>query len=128
MCGIVATTDEKTDMKLFEESLDRLTDRGPDDGRILKVGKGIMGFRRLSIMDLSGLGMQPFLFEGNALICNGEIYCFRKLKEELEKKYTFNSDSDEIKHFIYKVGTKTDAADKKYQYIARVGSYKYRKI
>ena len=60
MCGIVATTDEKTDMKLFEESLDRLTDRGPDDGRILKVGKGIMGFRRLSKMDLSGLGIQPY--------------------------------------------------------------------
>ena len=108
MCGIVATTDEKTDMKLFEESLDSLTDRGPDDGRILKVGKGIMGFRRLSIMDLSGLGMQPFLFEGNALICNGEIYCFRKLKEELEKKYTFNSDSDcEILLPLYKeYGTK----------------------
>lgn len=45
-------------------------------------------------MDLSETGMQPFERDGNALVCNGEIYGFRKIKKELEKKYRFCGDSD----------------------------------
>ena len=103
MCGILATTDEKTDQKAFKEALATLFDRGPDDGKILKVDHGTMGFRRLSIMGLSEAGMQPFTLDGSAVICNGEIYCFRPLKEKLKEKYTFHSDSDcEILLPLYK--------------------------
>ena len=52
MCGILVTTDELTDPKAFEAGLASLTDRGPDDGRILSIGHGTMGFRRLAIMGL----------------------------------------------------------------------------
>ena len=39
--------------------------------------------------------MQPFSLCGQTLVCNGELYGFRKLKKELEEKgYTFKSDSD----------------------------------
>jgi len=39
--------------------------------------------------------MQPFLLGGNAVVCNGELYGFRRTKEELiAKGYTFISDSD----------------------------------
>ena len=40
-------------------------------------------------------GMQPFTLNGNSVVCNGELYRFRKMKERLiEKGYTFMSDSD----------------------------------
>ena len=46
-------------------------------------------------MGLSPEGMQPFVRNNNLVVCNGEIYGFRKLKEELEKDgYTFISQSD----------------------------------
>jgi asparagine synthase (glutamine-hydrolysing) len=63
--------------------------------RIIDVPGAILGFERLSIMGLSEEGMQPFNLNGNTLVCNGEIYGFRPLKEDLkEKGYTFKSDSD----------------------------------
>ena len=45
-------------------------------------------------MGLHPEGMQPFTLNGNAIVCNGEIYGFEKIREELEKEYTFSSDSD----------------------------------
>ena len=46
-------------------------------------------------MGLSPLGMQPFERNGNYVVCNGEIYGFRAIKDELEKNgYTFVSQSD----------------------------------
>ena len=70
--------------------------RGPDQSRVLKVeGKGFIGFQRLAIMGLTEAGMQPFRRNGNAVVCNGELYGFRKQKAELEAKgYTFQSESD----------------------------------
>ena len=52
----------------------RLTHRGPDDERTETLGKCTMNFFRLSINDASTSGMQPFVRDGNMLICNGEIY------------------------------------------------------
>lgn len=95
MCGILATTDCTVDLEVFRKSLDTLWDRGPDMGRIENAGEGYMGFRRLSIMGLSEEGMQPFKKDGSVVICNGELYGFRPVKEELiQKGYTFTSDSD----------------------------------
>ena len=103
MCGILATTDVTTNKELFKQALSTLIDRGPDEGRILSIRDGMMGFRRLAIMGLTEEGMQPFTLDNSALICNGEIYCFRPLKEKLEEKYTFHSDSDcEILLPLYK--------------------------
>ena len=53
-----------------------------------------MGFHRLAIMGLSEEAMQPFERNGNAVVCNGEIYGFRALRRQLSAKYTFASDSD----------------------------------
>lgn len=38
--------------------------------------------------------MQPFKYGNSYVVCNGEIYGFEKLKEELSVKYTFESESD----------------------------------
>ncbi len=95
MCTIMCYTG--TDMKheKFAEALQRTESRGPDMTEILTMPSGILGFQRLAIMDLSYSGMQPFTRKMDASICNGEIYGFRKLKEELMKKgHKFISDSD----------------------------------
>ncbi|MFS4472792.1 asparagine synthase (glutamine-hydrolyzing) [Chryseobacterium sp. T20] len=56
-----------------------------------------LGFRRLSIIDLSEKGHQPMLSENEQIIItfNGEIYNFKKLRKELESLgYSFHSTSD----------------------------------
>lgn len=53
--------------------------------------------RRLSILDVSPLGHQPFISSDNRfiLIYNGEVYNFKELRQELEQKgYVFTSKSD----------------------------------
>ena len=95
MCSILAYCSAKADPKVAEEMLLRTISRGPDDSRILNTGNGFLGFNRLSIMGLHPEGMQPFMLGGNAVVCNGELYGFRKTKEELiAKGYTFQSGSD----------------------------------
>ena len=78
----------------FKEGFDKTISRGPDDSRIIDTGKGLLGFHRLSIMGLTPDGMQPFELDGSFVVCNGEIYGYEKIKEELAKKYTFKSGSD----------------------------------
>ena len=39
-------------------------------------------------------GIQPFRLGDSYVVCNGEIYGFKKLKEELSEKYIFKSESD----------------------------------
>ena len=95
MCGILVSTDSATDVTAFKKGLSALKDRGPDDSRIMDTGNGILGFQRLAIMGLTPEGVQPFEKDGKYVVCNGEIYGFRPVKEMLIKKgYTFASDSD----------------------------------
>ena len=73
---------------------DRTVSRGPDMSRIVETRSSYLCFHRLAIMGLSESGMQPFELYGNYVVCNGEIYGFRPLKEELSRKYVFTSQSD----------------------------------
>lgn len=82
-------------LEKFKLSFDKTISRGPDMQRIETIGDDvILGFERLSIMGLNEAGMQPFNLNGNFVVANGEIYGFRKIKKELEKEYTFKSESD----------------------------------
>ncbi|MCH5171047.1 MAG: asparagine synthase B [Oscillospiraceae bacterium] len=95
MCSIMGYCGSGADMQIFKKGFERTVSRGPDGSRVVDTGKGLLGFHRLSIMGLTPLGMQPFELGGSYVICNGEIYGFEKLKEELtEKEYTFKSGSD----------------------------------
>lgn len=95
MCGIMCYTGENVPEEKFDEGFSRTVSRGPDDTRTVVLPNGVMGFHRLSIMGLTPSGMQPFELNGSYLICNGEIYGFEKIKEELVGKgYNFKSDSD----------------------------------
>ena len=95
MCSIMAykgqTLTEEDFIKHFSETISR----GPDDMRVTLLPNGIMGFERLSIMGLTPEGMQPFNLNDNMLVCNGEIYGFRPIKERLIRDgYSFAGDSD----------------------------------
>jgi asparagine synthase (glutamine-hydrolysing) len=101
MCGIAGFSDFSK--RSSESDLKAMTDaiayRGPDDqGHFVKgfshstVG---LGHRRLSILDLSVLGHQPYRFGNLVLVFNGEIYNFKEIRETLRKKgYSFESNSD----------------------------------
>jgi asparagine synthase (glutamine-hydrolysing) len=68
---------------------DRLAHRGPDDAGVWSdAAAGIaLGFRRLSIIDLSPAGHQPMQSASGrfTMIFNGEVYNFLAIREELER-------------------------------------------
>jgi asparagine synthase (glutamine-hydrolysing) len=104
MCGICGIIDY-TNKSIAEESIIRkmcaeLKHRGPDDEGVYLNNKSPsvgLGHRRLSIIDLSSAGRQPMPNEDKTvwLIFNGEVYNYKELKPELEKKgHKFSSDTD----------------------------------
>ncbi|MCL1990409.1 MAG: asparagine synthase B [Defluviitaleaceae bacterium] len=78
------------------EVVNELTHRGPDDKQlVLDNSDYLYYFYRLSIMDLSTAGRQPFELNDKRLMCNGEIYNFKALRAFLEEQaYTFVGNSD----------------------------------
>lgn len=94
MCSIMGYTGKDITREKFEECLKTTVYRGPDMSAVLETENGYLGFNRLAIMGLSPNGMQPFELDGDYVVCNGELYCFRPIKEKLKEKYTFQSGSD----------------------------------
>ncbi|MFI3283961.1 MAG: asparagine synthase B [Erysipelotrichaceae bacterium] len=94
MCSIMGVTSKFVDLSILKESFERSLSRGPDMSRIMDVGEGTLFFHRLAIMGLNEEGMQPFTYGKDAVVCNGELYGFREVKEVLAKKYHFHSESD----------------------------------
>jgi len=78
---------------------DYMSLRGPDGAGLWISDSGYIGLahRRLAIIDLSENGYQPMAGKHGRLhiVFNGEIYNFRTLRQELQKKgYIFSSGSD----------------------------------
>ena len=95
MCSIMGYLGTSISMEEFKKHFDETISRGPDMQKIVEiVSGGIIGFERLSIMGLTKEGMQPFELNNNLLVCNGEIYCFRPIRERLSETYHFMSTSD----------------------------------
>ena len=94
MCTIMVYTGQDMSDETFDRAFAKTASRGPDMQRTVRFGGGIVGFQRLAIMGLTEEGMQPFFMDDNCAVCNGELYGFRPVKKQLEKKYTFASDSD----------------------------------
>ena len=104
MCSIMGYCSTGAAFELFKKGFDKTVSRGPDDSKIIDTGKGLLGFHRLAIMGLHPEGMQPFELDGSAVVCNGEIYGFERIKQILQQKgYSFQSQSDcEILLPLYK--------------------------
>lgn len=98
MCGICGFTGEIVDRdSVIKNMTDVITHRGPDSSGVY-AGDGVtMGFRRLSIIDISSSGDQPIYNEDKtlALTFNGEIYNYQDLRKELiEKGHQFYTQTD----------------------------------
>ena len=107
MCGFQVYTKRDISKKEFLEGFSKIKFRGPDMSRVIEYDFGIFGFHRLSIMGLSEEGMQPFERDGNVLVCNGEVYGFHKIKDELIQdgvKFTSESDCEVLLPMYEKYG------------------------
>jgi asparagine synthase (glutamine-hydrolysing) len=116
MCGILGyvrfdgAVDDAT-ARAFDGARDKLLHRGPDDAATWRSPDGscLLGFRRLSIIDLSADGRQPMANEDGTLrlVFNGEIYNYRALRRELvDRGHRFRSqaDSEVILHLYEEMG------------------------
>jgi len=100
MCGIAVALGvggRPIPQVVVERMASSMLHRGPDDQGIFIDGSVGMGFRRLSILDLSQAGHQPMVSEDGQLILvfNGEIFNFIELREELQRLgHRFRSSGD----------------------------------
>ena len=113
MCGIVGIYNFDSQKPVEEGILlamtHKLQHRGPDDASLHVEQNVGVGFRRLSIIDLAN-GQQPFFNEDRSvvMICNGEIFNYRELRQDLlAKGYRFTSECDVevILHLYAEYGT-----------------------
>ncbi len=114
MCGFAGFSDKIHELNEKKQILTRMTDRiihrGPDmDGQYFD-DNAALGFRRLSIIDLSEAGRQPMQNEDGSvtLVFNGEIYNFEELRAALCKVgHTFvsHTDSEVLIHGYEEYGT-----------------------
>lgn len=111
MCGIVGilASDKARGTEITESLIARMRDtmvhRGPDDaGSYINPKARLgLGFRRLSIIDLSPAGHQPMTNEDGSIqiVFNGEIYNHKNLRPQLEAaghKFRSKSDTETIIH------------------------------
>jgi len=112
MCGIAIIFAYASDAPFVDQEellrmRDRMIPRGPDGcGMWLSTDNRVgLAHRRLAIIDLSESGSQPMATADGSLVVtfNGEIYNYRKLREDLENKgYRFRSTSDtEVLLYLY---------------------------
>lgn len=101
MCGIAGRVNLRSgapvDPGIVAGMTDLLSHRGPDDAGVHCEGAVALGHRRLSVLDLSPLGRQPmWTADGRVgLTFNGEIYNFRALRADLERRgHAFRSQTD----------------------------------
>ncbi|QTA85202.1 asparagine synthase B [Desulfonema magnum] len=94
MCGLAGCFGVK-DEQTINRMLDDLGHRGPNDRGIFSNENLVLGHTRLSIVDVAQ-GHQPILSDDGrkGIVCNGEIYNFRKLRSGLFPQYRFNTQSD----------------------------------
>jgi len=106
MCGICGQFNFGDQAPVRRADIEAMTrsiaHRGPDDEGYFVAGPLGFGFRRLSIIDLSG-GHQPMSDQEESVwvVFNGEIYNFPELKRELQSHghvFRTNSDTEVIIH------------------------------
>jgi len=114
MCGIFAylATGIISDTELQSINVEgmKCKKRGPDNTvtRTIDNNKFLM-FHRLKINDISELGNQPIVHPEDfniTVICNGEIYNWKKLADENNFKTRSTSDCEIIVHMYKKYGIK----------------------
>ena len=112
MCGICGklTFDHEARVSpaLIKSMADTISHRGPDDDGYFVSGQVGLGFRRLSIIDLSG-GHQPLSNEDGSIhiVFNGEIYNYQELRQYLLGRghvFKTQTDTETIVHLYEELG------------------------
>lgn len=110
MCGIVGVfthaPNALTHNGWVASATDLMVRRGPDDEGFWSSEHMSLGFRRLSILDLSTAGHQPMVTADNqgVLVFNGELYNFRELRTALERvgiRFRSKSDSEVVLYALH---------------------------
>jgi len=113
MCGIFAYLLKGDDggndvwIKECHKRVKTLKPRGPERYKFkIPSTKAFMGFQRLSIVDLTSNGDQPFTDKNKnaTLICNGEIYNSKQLTTKYNLPVQSESDCEVILHLYLKFG------------------------
>ncbi|WP_280769594.1 asparagine synthase (glutamine-hydrolyzing) [Salipaludibacillus daqingensis] len=111
MCGIngiYSFNKQLVDRARLQTMANVMVHRGPDDDGVEIDNFVGIGFRRLAIIDQSGAN-QPLFNENNRLmlVCNGEIYNYKDLREDLMTKgheFRTNGDAETILHLYEEYG------------------------
>lgn len=109
MCTVFGINSSSMSLSQALDVIAQTQSRGPDASQAIQLDGALLAFGRLAIMDQDERGMQPFCLNGNAVVCNGELFGFRSIKKRLEEAgFTFQSDCDcEILLPLYEqMGTK----------------------
>jgi asparagine synthase (glutamine-hydrolysing) len=97
ICGFIGPAKGVDDRgRVLQAMSERIIHRGPDDEGTWLDARAALGFRRLSIIDLSA-GHQPMENEDGSVVVtfNGEIYNYRTLRAELiERGHRFATAAD----------------------------------
>ena len=112
MCGFTGFVGQLDNQEeTLVNMMNTIVHRGPDsDGKYIDEDAAL-GFRRLSIIDLSKEGDQPLYNEDRSkvLVFNGEIYNYQELRKELidaGHTFTSNTDSETLLHGYEQWGEK----------------------
>ncbi|MEZ5777497.1 MAG: asparagine synthase (glutamine-hydrolyzing) [Paracoccaceae bacterium] len=113
ICGIVSIggATGRAEEGLVRTMADTLAHRGPNDSGTWADDTVALGFRRLSVIDLSYAGHQPMTNEDGTIVIvfNGEVYNFQELKEKYrleERGHVFKSrtDTEVLIHLYEEIG------------------------
>ena len=96
MCGIWFYLGDEADKTRLFRAFSMIQPRGPNTSHVVVEDDIFIGFHRLSINDLSDNGNQPMHKDNSALICNGEIYNFQKIKTRFNLQFDSRSDCESI--------------------------------
>src|SRR4051794_35222056 len=97
MCGIAGklANDAPVEPELVKRMCEKLDHRGPDSRGLFADDGVALGVARLAVIDVDG-GDQPIASEDGSVVvvCNGEIYNYRELREELAARgHSFSTHS-----------------------------------
>jgi asparagine synthase (glutamine-hydrolysing) len=112
MCGIAGIYNHVAGgfpISAIERGLSLMDYRGPDGSGLYRDAHVIMGHRRLAVIDLA-TGDQPLANEDKSIwvVCNGEIFNYVELRQELRKKghlFSTTCDTEVLVHLYEEHGT-----------------------
>lgn len=107
MCGIFGLlnyNDTKLTSNFIGEQAQKGQHRGPDSYKIDINNDIFLAFYRLAINGLDKKSDQPIKYNNKVLICNGEIYNYKRLYEIMDIKPLTNSDCECIIYMYEKYG------------------------